>query len=365
LASVSAAAQSNLSMTQSMLSVVLDAQRNDLIVMDLRANLATLAVSLAALIAGLFGMNLPNFLETAATDDDTDHEGAQVQKQQQERPSPAPFYAVSGSAVAIGALVFALTSRRLGVLVSRRHQLALRSVHWPRHGVPPPPGEGPGLGPRGPGLGAGQASRHGALCRAFVTPPQWPASVSLPPPRLKTSASPPLPAAARNAHAGYVAAVAVAAFAAAAYATDATLFFFFPANTAVVTADPASLQVSLSATDQHSATFTAASLPASSSVGNLDMLLQDLRSRLSLDHATSDSAENMPPPAPLPLQALRAPPPSTAAAATAATAASSSYAGFYPTTSSSSGSVSAYSSSRSLPRPSRTSFDDDEDMNLS
>ncbi|KAJ1539285.1 hypothetical protein HK405_013059 [Cladochytrium tenue] len=153
-------------MTQSMLSVVLDAQRNDLIVMDLRANLATLAVSLAALIAGLFGMNLPNFLETAAEDDD----GTRVQQQQQkrERLSPAPFYAVSGSAVAIGALVFALTSRRLGVLVSRRHQLALRSVRWPRHGVPPPPppppGEGPGPGPRGPGSGAWRAaaaSKHG------------------------------------------------------------------------------------------------------------------------------------------------------------------------------------------------------------
>ncbi|KAJ1539284.1 hypothetical protein HK405_013058, partial [Cladochytrium tenue] len=137
------------------------------------------------------------------------------------------------------------------------------------------------------------------------------------------------------------------------------------ANTAAATADPASPQVSLpTAADPANVgtqpvTSTAASSAAASSRGSLDILLQDLRSRLSLDHATSASAENMPPPRPQALQALRVPPPSTAA-----TAASSSYAGFYPTTSSSSGSVSAYSS-RSLPRPSRTSFDDDEDMNLS
>ncbi|KAJ3324688.1 magnesium ion transporter [Blyttiomyces sp. JEL0837] len=54
---------SHLQTTQGMIGVVLDSQRNELILTDLRANLATLAVSCGALVAGFFGMNLPSYVD--------------------------------------------------------------------------------------------------------------------------------------------------------------------------------------------------------------------------------------------------------------------------------------------------------------
>ncbi|KAJ3112640.1 magnesium ion transporter [Physocladia obscura] len=54
---------SNLQTTQNMIGIILDNTRNKLIVFDLKANLATAAISSAALMAGLLGMNLPNHIE--------------------------------------------------------------------------------------------------------------------------------------------------------------------------------------------------------------------------------------------------------------------------------------------------------------
>ncbi|KAJ3008965.1 UNVERIFIED_CONTAM: magnesium ion transporter [Siphonaria sp. JEL0065] len=54
----------NLQTTQHMIGITLDNTRNQLIVFDLQANLATAAISSAALVAGLLGMNLPNGIDS-------------------------------------------------------------------------------------------------------------------------------------------------------------------------------------------------------------------------------------------------------------------------------------------------------------
>ncbi|KAJ3391310.1 kinetochore-associated Ndc80 complex subunit ndc80 [Entophlyctis sp. JEL0112] len=54
---------SNLQTTQNMIGIILDNKRNRLIVYDLQANLATAAISSAALLAALLGMNLPNHID--------------------------------------------------------------------------------------------------------------------------------------------------------------------------------------------------------------------------------------------------------------------------------------------------------------
>ncbi|KAJ3076656.1 magnesium ion transporter [Podochytrium sp. JEL0797] len=53
----------NLQTTQHMIGISLDNTRNQLIVFDLQANLATVSLTTSALIASLLGMNLPNHLE--------------------------------------------------------------------------------------------------------------------------------------------------------------------------------------------------------------------------------------------------------------------------------------------------------------
>ncbi|KAI8827947.1 hypothetical protein BJ741DRAFT_442750 [Chytriomyces cf. hyalinus JEL632] len=53
----------NLQTTQNMIGIILDSQRNELIIFDLQANLATAAISSAALVAALLGMNVPNHIE--------------------------------------------------------------------------------------------------------------------------------------------------------------------------------------------------------------------------------------------------------------------------------------------------------------
>ncbi|KAI8607685.1 hypothetical protein BC830DRAFT_1072739, partial [Chytriomyces sp. MP71] len=53
----------NLQTTQHMIGIILDSQRNELIIFDLQANLATAAISCAALLAALLGMNVPNGID--------------------------------------------------------------------------------------------------------------------------------------------------------------------------------------------------------------------------------------------------------------------------------------------------------------
>ncbi|KAJ3410849.1 magnesium ion transporter [Chytridiales sp. JEL 0842] len=60
---VASQTSSNLQTTQQMIGITLDSERNALIVYDLKANLATVAISTGALVAGLFGMNLTSGVE--------------------------------------------------------------------------------------------------------------------------------------------------------------------------------------------------------------------------------------------------------------------------------------------------------------
>ncbi|KAJ3115580.1 magnesium ion transporter [Phlyctochytrium bullatum] len=107
IASVASNLASNVQSTQQMLAIVLDTQRNRLIVYDLKANLATMAISSAALVAGLFGMNLPNAL---------DNYGTQA------------FALVSGSAVMLAVLMFLLTLRRISMLKSVKGKTLLKRL---------------------------------------------------------------------------------------------------------------------------------------------------------------------------------------------------------------------------------------------
>ncbi|KAE8181993.1 hypothetical protein CF335_g8766, partial [Tilletia laevis] len=55
---------SNIQNTQEVVELILDSNRNDLLNLDLRTSLTTLAVSSGTLVSGLFGMNLVNYLES-------------------------------------------------------------------------------------------------------------------------------------------------------------------------------------------------------------------------------------------------------------------------------------------------------------
>ncbi|KAI9209769.1 uncharacterized protein BJ171DRAFT_576553 [Polychytrium aggregatum] len=63
IASTVSSVSSNLKNTQDVTNIVLASQRNDLIMFELRAVLATLAVSCGSLVASVFGMNLVTSLE--------------------------------------------------------------------------------------------------------------------------------------------------------------------------------------------------------------------------------------------------------------------------------------------------------------
>jgi magnesium transporter len=55
--------QANVAATQEIVELVLDANRNALLALDLRVSIGTMGLGVGALLAGLFGMNLPNHLE--------------------------------------------------------------------------------------------------------------------------------------------------------------------------------------------------------------------------------------------------------------------------------------------------------------
>ncbi|KTW32732.1 uncharacterized protein T551_00217 [Pneumocystis jirovecii RU7] len=54
---------SNIKNTEEIVNIVLDANRNSLMLMELKVSILTLAVSSGAIISGLLGMNLKNFME--------------------------------------------------------------------------------------------------------------------------------------------------------------------------------------------------------------------------------------------------------------------------------------------------------------
>ncbi|KAG5513819.1 hypothetical protein PMAC_000857 [Pneumocystis sp. 'macacae'] len=57
---------SNIKNTEEIVNIVLDANRNSLMLMELKVSILTLAVSSGAIISGLLGMNLKNFMENSS-----------------------------------------------------------------------------------------------------------------------------------------------------------------------------------------------------------------------------------------------------------------------------------------------------------
>ncbi|CCA69382.1 related to LPE10-strong similarity to Mrs2p [Serendipita indica DSM 11827] len=53
----------NISSTQEIVELILDANRNNLLALDLKVSIATMGLGAGALFAGLFGMNLRNEME--------------------------------------------------------------------------------------------------------------------------------------------------------------------------------------------------------------------------------------------------------------------------------------------------------------
>ncbi|KAK0545038.1 hypothetical protein OC845_005302 [Tilletia horrida] len=97
---------SNIQNTQEVVELILDSNRNDLLNLDLRTSLTTLAVSSGTLLSGIFGMNLVSHFES----------------------HPFAFYAVSGMVGCVTLTVMALGWRLLAKL--RRVGLHHKSSTW-------------------------------------------------------------------------------------------------------------------------------------------------------------------------------------------------------------------------------------------
>ncbi|KAI1318569.1 magnesium ion transporter [Mortierella claussenii] len=80
--------------TEDFVNVILGAKRNQLLLFELRIAMGTLGISSGALIAGLYGMNLQNYLEN----------------------DPYAFFVVSAGALALGGSVFVACGRKLRIL---------------------------------------------------------------------------------------------------------------------------------------------------------------------------------------------------------------------------------------------------------
>ena len=55
---------SNIRNTEEIVNIILDAHRNSLMLFEIRVTVATAAIGSGTLLAGLYGMNVPNSLET-------------------------------------------------------------------------------------------------------------------------------------------------------------------------------------------------------------------------------------------------------------------------------------------------------------
>lgn len=80
--------------TEDYVNVILGAKRNQILLFELRIAMGTLGISSGAIIAGLYGMNVPNYLEG----------------------NPHAFAAVASSAVIVSTMVFTVCARKLRVL---------------------------------------------------------------------------------------------------------------------------------------------------------------------------------------------------------------------------------------------------------
>ncbi|TPX65310.1 hypothetical protein SpCBS45565_g05293 [Spizellomyces sp. 'palustris'] len=86
----------NISATQAITNIVLDSRRNQLINYELKATLATVAISTGALVASLFGMNLTTNLEQ----------------------TQGVFWAVTGTAIIIAVSFYVIAATRLKRLIA-------------------------------------------------------------------------------------------------------------------------------------------------------------------------------------------------------------------------------------------------------
>lgn len=82
---------SNMRSTEEISNIILDANRNALLIFELKLTMGTLGVSAGALLASLFGMNLHSFFEE----------------------DPYAFGVVSGTAVAMVGLIFWFSLRKM------------------------------------------------------------------------------------------------------------------------------------------------------------------------------------------------------------------------------------------------------------
>ncbi|KAG0239544.1 Mg2+ transporter protein cora-like protein [Mortierella sp. GBAus27b] len=94
IANVMGLVKHSMQSTEDFVNVILGAKRNQLLLFELRIAMGTLGISSGAIIAGFYGMNLPNYLEQ----------------------DPYAFFIVSGVAVAICGSVFGACAKKLRTL---------------------------------------------------------------------------------------------------------------------------------------------------------------------------------------------------------------------------------------------------------
>ncbi|GJJ68964.1 magnesium transporter [Entomortierella parvispora] len=94
IANVVALVKHQIQSTEDYVNVMLDAKRNQILLFELRIAMGTLGISSGAIIAGLYGMNMPNYLEE----------------------DPHAFAMVTASVAMICATVFSTCARKLRIL---------------------------------------------------------------------------------------------------------------------------------------------------------------------------------------------------------------------------------------------------------
>ncbi|KAL1915763.1 uncharacterized protein VTP21DRAFT_6522 [Calcarisporiella thermophila] len=91
IVNVAARLHHHIQSTEEVVNIMLDANRNAIMIYDLQLTVATLGVATSGVVAGLYGMNVENFIEK----------------------SPYGFVAVAGTAVSVAAIVIAYCRRRV------------------------------------------------------------------------------------------------------------------------------------------------------------------------------------------------------------------------------------------------------------
>lgn len=94
IANVLSLVKHSMQSTEDYVDVILGAKRNQLLLFELRVAMGTLGLASGSIIAGFYGMNMPNYLEQ----------------------NPYAFLVVSGVAVTLGGTVFGACSRKLRVI---------------------------------------------------------------------------------------------------------------------------------------------------------------------------------------------------------------------------------------------------------